>query len=98
MLNRFAVCIVFFCLPLADQLNSLKLISITTALTIWVLSLELWGMSCAEETFFGEKKPCKYTARCKISKKDLESAVKGGHVINVESLSDRGEKGHYELS
>jgi hypothetical protein len=48
--------------------------------------------------FFGGEKKCKYTARCKISKKDLESAVKGGHVINVEQLSDRGEKGMYELS
>ena len=55
-------------------------------------------MSCPEESFFGEKKPCKYTARCKISKKDMESAVKKGHVINVQSLSDSGEKAHYQMS
>lgn len=52
-------------------------------------------MSCWGESFFGEKRACKYTARCKISKKDLESAVKGGHVIKVEELKDRGEKGMY---
>lgn len=52
-------------------------------------------MSCPDESFFGEKKPCRYTARCKISKKDLESAVKGGQVVNVQSLSDKGEKGVY---
>jgi hypothetical protein len=79
-------------------MNSLQLVSTTTGLVIWVLVLELWGASCPDESFFGEKRACKYTARCKISKRDLESAVKGGHVINVKDLSDRGEKGMYELS
>jgi hypothetical protein len=74
------------------------LISIVTGLVLWVLLLELWGMSCPDDSFFGEKRACKYTARCKISKEDLESAAKGGHVINVQSLSDSGEKGHYQLS
>ena len=55
-------------------------------------------MSCPNETFFGEKKPCKYTARCRIMKKDLESAIKGGRVIQVQQLADSGEKGMYELS
>ncbi|KUJ08616.1 uncharacterized protein LY89DRAFT_691040 [Mollisia scopiformis] len=95
MLNRFAVCVIFFALPTAKGLNSLQLVSVTTGLVVWVLLWELWGMSCPDESFFGEKKPCRYTARCKISKKDLESAVKGGHVVNVSSLSDTGEKGTY---
>jgi hypothetical protein len=98
MANRLGVCIVLMCLPLSHRLNSLQLVSTTTGLVIWVLVLELWGASCPDETFFGEKKACKYTARCKISKRDLESAVKDGHVINVKDLSDRGEKGLYELS
>jgi hypothetical protein len=85
-------------LPTAHHLNSLQLISIVTGLIIWVLFVELFGCSSPEESFFGEKKQCKYTARCKISKKDLESAVRGGHVINVSELSDRGEKGLYEMS
>ncbi len=91
MVNRFAVCIILFCLPTARHLNSLQLISITTGLTIWVLLVELFGCSSPDESFFGEKKQCKYTARCKISKRDLESAVKGGHVIKVSELSDAGE-------
>ncbi|KAF8864446.1 hypothetical protein BDZ45DRAFT_669610 [Acephala macrosclerotiorum] len=95
MVNRFAVCVIFFALPTAQGLNSLQLVSVTTGLVVWVLLLELWGMSCPDESFFGEKKPCRYTARCKISKKDLESAVKGGQVVNVSSLKDRGEKGVY---
>ena len=96
--NRVAICIIFFCLPLADSLTSLQLVSITTGMVIWVLLVELWGVSCPGDSFFGEKRQCNYTARCKISKKDLESAVKSGTVINVEKLSGKGEKGMYEAS
>ncbi len=63
--------------------------------------LELWGNTCPEDTWLGDKRgkgPCRYTASCKISKKDLESAVKGGHVINVENLSEKGEKNLYVVS
>ena len=98
LINRFAVCIILFCLPTAHDLNSLQLISVTTALVIWVLLLELWGMSCPKESFFGEKKKCKYTAKCGISRRDLEGAVKNGRVIEVERYSGKGEKGMYELS
>ncbi|KAG0648108.1 hypothetical protein D0Z07_5884 [Hyphodiscus hymeniophilus] len=94
LLNRFAVCIILFCLPLAHWLNSLQLVATTTGLIIYLLVLELWGMSCPNESFFGEKKP----SRCKVMKKDWESAVKGGHVIQVQQLADGGEKGMYELS
>ena len=55
-------------------------------------------MSCPNESFFGEKHACKYSARCKIMKRDLESAVKGGHVLEVKQLADSGEKGMYQLS
>ena len=91
-----AVSTVFFCLPTAHWLNSLNLIAITTCLVVYVLVIELWGSTCVGDSLFGEQKKCKYTARCKISKKDLESAVKGGHVIKVEELKDTGEKGMYE--
>ncbi|KAL2066536.1 hypothetical protein VTL71DRAFT_2607 [Oculimacula yallundae] len=96
LLNRTIVCLILILLPLAgDRLNSLHLIATTTSLLIWVLVMELWGMSRWNESFFGENRPCKYTAKCRISKKDLESAVKGGNVIKVEELSGRGEKGVY---
>ncbi|KAH8657000.1 bacterial low temperature requirement A protein-domain-containing protein [Tricladium varicosporioides] len=98
MANRFGVCVILFALPTAHDLNSLQLISIVTGLLVWVLLLELWGVSCPEDSLFGQKSQCKYTARCKISKKDLESRVKGGEVIKVEELSEKGEKGMYELS
>jgi len=95
--HRFFVCTILFCLPLAHWLSSLQLISTTTGLVCYVLLLELWGMSCPDESFFGEKKACRYSARCKMSKKDLESAVKGGHVIEVSMLSAGGEKVCYFL-
>jgi predicted membrane channel-forming protein YqfA (hemolysin III family) len=98
MMNRFAVCVIMFCLPTAKHLNSLQLVSITTGLVIYVLLIELFGCSSPDESFFGEKRQCKYTARCKISKKDLESAVKGGHVIKVSELTDRGEKALYDVT
>lgn len=96
--NRAVVCVIFFCLPLAHELSSLQLVSVTTGMVIWVLLVELWGVSCPGESFFGEKRQCQYTAKCKISKKDLESAAKSGTVINVEKFSGKGEKGMYELS
>lgn len=98
MTNRFIVCVILFCLPLARGLNSLQLISVVTGLIVWVLLLELWGCSCPEESFFGEKSQCKYTARCKVSKKDLESAVKNGHVVKVSELAKRGEKAVYNIT
>jgi hypothetical protein len=98
LVNRFVVAIILCCLPIAHQFNSLCLISTTTGLIVWVLIFELYGASCPRETFFGEKRTCKYTARCKIAKRDLELATKGGHVINVQDLSHSGEKGLYELS
>lgn len=100
MLNRFVVCVILTALGSAEHLNSLHLISITTSLVVWVLLLELWGSSCPKDSLFGQgsEKQCKYTAKCKISKKDLESASKVGNVIKVEELGDRGEKGLYEFN
>jgi len=98
MVNRFGVCLILFCLPTVHSLNSLQLISIVTGLIVWVLYLELWACSCPEESFFGEKKQCKYTAKCKVSKRDLESAVRNGRMVKMEELEGRGEKGMYELS
>lgn len=86
--NRFSICLIFFLLPLATSLNSLQLISITTGLVVYVLLVELWGMSCPTESFFGEKKDsqCKYVARIRGSHRDLKKVGK------CEGLEGRGEK------
>ncbi|KAL3427561.1 hypothetical protein PVAG01_01070 [Phlyctema vagabunda] len=96
--NRFAVCIILLCLPTAPWLNSLQLVSIVTGLIVWVLLLELWGASCPKESIFGGQRTCKYTAKCKMSRKDLETAAKSGTTIRVQDLKEKGEKGYYELS
>lgn len=88
--NRLAVCIIMICLPTAHGLNSLYLVSIMTGLILWVLLLELWGVSCPDDSFFGEA-ACGYTARCKISKGELEAAAKSGNPINVEKLGAKEE-------
>jgi hypothetical protein len=84
--NRIAVCVIMICLPLAHHLNSLHLVSIMTGLIVWVLLLELWGVSCPDDSFFSEP-ACKYTARCKISKKELAAAAKAGNPIDVQNLA-----------
>lgn len=86
--NRLAVCLIMILLPLAHSLNSLHLMSIMTGLILWVLLLELWGVSCPDDSFFGDQ-PCRYEARCKVSKKDLEAAAKSGNPIDMERLRDR---------
>lgn len=94
---RFAVSVVILCLPLAHDLNSLALISTTTGLIAFVLFLEIYGASCPSDSFFGGKEHCRYTARCKMQRKDMENAIKNGEVINISSLGG-GEKGMYDLS
>ena len=92
--NRLAMCIIMVLLPLAHHLNSLHLVSIMTGLILWVLLLELWGVSCPDDSFFGETgNGCKYTAKCKLSKKELEEAAKSGNPIDVQEL---GRKANME--
>jgi hypothetical protein len=67
-------------------------------LILWVILLELYGASSMGETFFGEREACKYTASCKVRRRDMELAIKSGNVINVQELSNTAEKGLYELS
>lgn len=73
--NRIAVSIIMFFLPLATSLRSLNLISVTLSLTVWVLIVELWGKSCTDDPFIGEKdgRCITYCARCK--KKDFEKSI-----------------------
>jgi hypothetical protein len=87
--NRFAVCVILFLLPLAHDLNSVNLISITVGLIVWVLLIEIWGKSCSDDPFIGEKVGCsvKYGASC--SKKMLEDAMKDDGEVDVVELGKR---------
>ncbi|KAF5004952.1 hypothetical protein FDECE_8567 [Fusarium decemcellulare] len=74
LVNRLAVCLIMFFLPLAKSLNSLNLISITLGLSAWVLLVELFGKSCRNDPFIGEKNGCSVRYSCKCSKKELRKA------------------------
>ena len=89
LLNRLGVCIIFFCLPAAQDLNSLHLITITTSLTVWVLLFEIWGKSCKNESFFAsENDKCRYTARC--NRRQLEDAMRNeGELDPIEFSKGR---------
>ncbi|KAJ6787225.1 hypothetical protein PWT90_07860 [Aphanocladium album] len=54
LLNRVAMALIMFFLPLAKELKSLYLISITFGLISWVLIVELWGVSLKGHSFIGE--------------------------------------------
>ena len=104
---RFAVSIVLILLPLAPaaSLTSLKLIATTTSLILLVLVVDLYGVSSSQAGFwfcresFSEDgaRQCKYMARCRISKKDLESSVLKGEVLNVEEVAEREQERASEM-
>jgi hypothetical protein len=94
--NRLAVCVILFALPAAQEVNSLNLISITTCLSVWVLLVELWGKSCPDEAFWGDAKPCCYTARC--SRRELEDAMKSDGEVDVLELGKSEKTGGMDVS
>lgn len=97
---RVAVAIVLICLPLAHGLSSLELISTTTALIAFVLTVDLYGSTSVLNSFWKDKKLCKYSADCHLKKKDIETAFTKGETIAVEELSKgtKGEKCVFEMS
>ncbi|KAF2182805.1 hypothetical protein K469DRAFT_669244 [Zopfia rhizophila CBS 207.26] len=96
---RFLISIVIILLPLAeDHLNSLELVATTTGLVLCVLFMELIGSTCTDQSIWWDKecrKKCQYSAKCQVSKKELEASMKNGTVLNVEEIAKRegGEKG-----
>ena len=95
---RVCVATIIICLPTAKSLNSLHLISITTALTFFVLSLDLYGNTCEGDKFFGSpfcpeaKKRCTYSARCRMGKRrrqELEDALRRGEKVSLADLLKR---------
>ncbi|EXJ91473.1 hypothetical protein A1O3_00021 [Capronia epimyces CBS 606.96] len=95
---RVCVAIIIICLPLADSLSSLDLISITTALVCFILALDLFGNSCEGDSFWTggfcvqEKKNCVYTANCKLGKRrqrELEKAIQRGEKVSLADVLKR---------
>lgn len=82
---RFCVAITLICLPLAENLNSLNLIGVVTALIVFVLIAELWASSCCTEKLFQRSKPCQYVGRC--GKKEMDALVSQGKEVRLGNLS-----------
>ncbi|KAI4107723.1 MAG: hypothetical protein L6R37_001408 [Teloschistes peruensis] len=91
---RVAVAVVITCLPLAESLNSLQLVSTTTGLIGLVLGFDLYGCTYVGESFLRDGRKCKYWADCpRKRRRALEEAMKTGEVVNVEELAV-DEKGY----
>lgn len=99
LIFRLCVVAILACLPAAgDKLTSLDLISITTALFIIVLTLDIFGNTCEGHKFWTGgigKCPntrCKYTARIKMGKKrreELRKRMLAGENITLEDALRR---------
>ena len=96
---RVCAGIIIICLPLAHSLSSLDLISITTALVVLVLVLDLYGNSCSGDKFWtggfcdSQKRNCKYTANYKLGRKkrqELIKALQNGEKVRLEDLRRTG--------
>ncbi|KAL8699499.1 MAG: hypothetical protein Q9201_005972 [Fulgogasparrea decipioides] len=91
---RIAVAVVIICLPLAESLSSLGLISTTTGLIGLVLVFDLYGCTFVGESFLRDRRKCKYWADCPGSRRRaVDEAMKTGATVNVEELAV-DEKGY----
>lgn len=85
--TRVAVAVIFLCLPLAESLSSLELVSITTGLTVLVLMVDVYGSMSIHDNFWKCTSQCKYRANCPLKKKRLVDAVNSGIIIKLEGCS-----------
>ena len=91
--------IILICLPLADSLNSLKLISITTGLVVIVLMVDVYGSTSVHDDFWKCTRQCKYSAECPLRRKLVREALKKGTTIKLTEVraGEDGEKGLYDV-
>jgi hypothetical protein len=93
---RCCVALAILLLPLAhEHLTSLKLVATTTGLVVSILIVDLAGLSCTGDVFWGfnDKRRCNYSANAKISKRELAEKIRNGGVVDVEDLAGTGTKG-----
>lgn len=79
---RIAVSIVWILLPLAKNLNSLQLISITTGMTVFTLAVEIYGTSCEHESFFQSECDIEYDCRGRLSRTQTNASTLVGEGDN----------------
>jgi hypothetical protein len=95
---RACVSIVIICLPLAESLNSLHIIAITTSLTIFILMVDLYGNSAEGSSFWrggcchDERKGTRYFANAKMGrhrKREIQKAMERGEKVGLADLLKR---------
>ena len=91
---RFGVSIAILLLPLAkDSLDSLELVGTRCALVVSILILEICGSASSGAAFWGLSdfcsRRCSYSAKCHVSKKELEENIRTGKVVNVEEMAKK---------
>jgi hypothetical protein len=94
LVARLAVACVMVLLPLAENLNSLELIGIVTALLVFLLILELWATSSCNDRIFGRATQCRYVGR--TSRRNVEALTrdeKGGVDIDQLEVDEEKESG-----
>ena len=92
---RIAIAIIFICLPLTHDLNSLELIATTTGLVVFVLVVDLYGSTDRNDPFWKCKGACSYSADCPVKKKAIVDALKKGEKVDISEVKgeEPGEKG-----
>lgn len=97
--NRIVVAIILICLPLAESLESLQLVSVVTGLVVYVLMVDVYGSTSKHDDFWKCTSQCKYRADCPLKRKVTVDALKKGIKVNLEEVrTDQGEKGLHEVS
>lgn len=91
---RFAVAIILICLPLAEHLSSLELVSTTTGLVVLVLMVDVYGSTDRRDSFWKCSTSCRYAADASVKKKAIVDALKQGEKLDLKS--SKTEKGLYE--
>ncbi|KAF2006176.1 hypothetical protein P154DRAFT_615533 [Amniculicola lignicola CBS 123094] len=93
---RFLVSLAILLLPLG-HLNSLDLIGTTTGLVVLVLLVDLFGSTRWGENPFWDSEcrisRTRYSAKCGLTKKEIQESVENGEVLNVEDIARRGSGG-----
>jgi hypothetical protein len=87
--NRVIVALIFFGLPWIRSLTSKALISITMSLVLEILLVELWGTSCSDDPFIGERKGVCVRYKTHCCKRDLKKALREEQKRNPEKFSEK---------
>lgn len=91
--------IILIFLPLADSLNSLALVSISTGLVSLTLMIDVYGSTSIHDEFWKCTSQCSYRANCPIKRRLAVDAVKMGTTIKLEEVQvlESDEKAYHDV-